>query len=93
MTTYGIIREFEAENENISLYLERVELYFTANEIANEKKVVILLSVIDAKTYGLIHDLLAPTNPKEKSFDQLAEVLKKHFKPQPLVIAERFTFH
>ena len=93
MATYGTIKEFEAENEKISSYLERVELYFAANEIANEKKVAILLSVIGAKTYGLIRDLLAPTNPKEKSFDQLAEVLKKHFEPKPLVIAERFTFH
>ena len=76
MATYGTIREFEAENEKISSYLERIELYFTANEITNEKKVAILLSVIGAKAYGLIRDLLAPTNPKEKSFDQLAEVLK-----------------
>ena len=38
MATYGTIREFEAENEKISSYLERVELYFTANEIANDLK-------------------------------------------------------
>ena len=50
MATYGKLKEFEPDNEKISSYLERVELYFTANDIAAEKKVVILLSVIDAKT-------------------------------------------
>ena len=54
---------------------------------------VILLNVIGAKTYSLLHDLLAPTNLKEKSFDALVDVLKKHFEPKPLIIAERFTFH
>ena len=73
--------------------MERVELYFTVNDIAAEKKVVNLLSVISAKTYSLLRDLLAPTNPKEKSFDALVEVIKRHFEPKPLVIAERFTFH
>ena len=28
-----------------------------------------------------------------KSFDELAEVLKKHFEPKLLIIAERLTFH
>ena len=93
MATYGKLKEFEPDNQKVSSYLERVELYFTANDIAAEKKVVILLSVISAKTYSLLCDLLAPTNPKEKSFDALVEVLKRHFEPKPLVIAERFTFH
>ena len=32
-------------------------------------------------------------NPKEKSFDALINVLKKHFEPKPLIIAKKFTFH
>ena len=92
MATYGKLKEFEPDNEKVSSYLERVELYFTANDIAAEKKVVILLSVIIAKTYSLLRDLLAPTNPKEKSFETLVEVLERYFEPKPLVIAERFTF-
>ena len=93
MATYSKLNEFEPDNQKVSSYLERIELYFTAIDIAAEKKVVILLSVISAKTYSLLCDLLAPTNPKEKSFDALVEVLKRHFEPKPLVIAERFTFH
>ena len=93
MATYGTIRQFKAENEKISLYLEHVKPYFTTNDIKNEKIVMILLSIICLKTYGLIHNLLVPMNPKEKSFDQLAEVVKKFFDPKPLVIVKHFTFH
>lgn len=37
--------------------------------------------------------MLAPTNPKDKTFDKLVEMLKGHFEPTPLVIAESFHFH
>ena len=38
MPTFGHISEFVVEDERISAYLERVELYFGANDIAPEKK-------------------------------------------------------
>ena len=57
MAIYGKLKEFEPDNEKVTSYLEQVELYFTANDIAAEKKVVILLFVIGAKTYSLLHDL------------------------------------
>ena len=36
---------------------------------------------------------MAPSLPQEKTFAELSEVLKVHFEPKPLVIAERFLFH
>ena len=93
MATFGTLKEFESENEKISSYLEHVKLYFIANGIEEEKQVAVLLSVIGSKTYSLICDLVAPAHPKQKTFTNLVDVLKKHFEPKPLVIAERFTFH
>lgn len=49
--------------------------------------------VIGSKTYLLLRNLVAPTLPQTKSLDDLVAVLKKHFKPKPLVIAEHFCFH
>ena len=92
MATFGALTDFEPENEKVSAYLEHIELYFAANDIT-ERRIPIFLSVIGAKTYSLLRDLLAPMNPKEKSFEELAKVLKKHFEPKLLVIAKRFTFH
>ena len=90
---FGHIREFELGTESISAYLERVQLYFVANDVANEKKVAVLLSVIGSKTYVLLRSLLHPEAPKEKTFDQLAKTLKEHLEPKPQTIVERFHFH
>ena len=92
---FGHIREFELGTESISAYLERVQLYFVANDVANEKKVAVLLSlaVIGSKTYILLRSLLHPEAPKEKTFDQLAKTLKEHLEPKPQSIVERFHFH
>ena len=93
IATIGKLEEFQPENEKISSYLEQLELYLTANDVADGKKVAVLLSVIGVKTYSLLCDLLSPANPKDKSFAQLSEALKNHFEPKPMVIAERFTFY
>ena len=49
MTSYGHIDQFCSENESIEAYLERVDIYFKANEISDEKKVSIFLSVVGGK--------------------------------------------
>ena len=93
MASYGKLSEFHPEAESISAYLERVELFFTANSIADDKKVAVFLSVIGGKTYSLLRDLLAPEKPQDKSLSVLFKKLKEHYEPKPLVIAERFYFH
>lgn len=89
----GNIQEYRQENELFSSYIERVELFFVANSIANDKKVAAFLSVIGSKSYSLLRSLVAPAKPKEKSYKDLVAALKKHFEPTPIVIAERFHFH
>ena len=93
MASYRKLSEFHPEAEGISAYLERVELFFTANSIADDKKVAVFLSVVGGKTYSLLRDLLAPEKPQDKSLPVLFQKLKEHYEPKPLVIAERFYFH
>jgi len=50
MATIRKLEEYNLDNENISSYLERVELFMTANGVKEEKQVVLLLSIIRAKT-------------------------------------------
>ena len=85
----GSLGEFDPKAEGISSYLERVQLYFEANSV----EVPVLLTVVGAKTYETPRSLLAPTRPREKSFIDLIEVLKRHVDPQPLVIGERCRFY
>ena len=93
MPTFGQINEFHPENESFSVYLERFELFVLANSIADSKKVPLFLTVLGGNTYGLLHNLMAPDNSKDKSFETITGVLKAHFEPKPLIIAQRFHFH
>ena len=88
--SYGRI---EPENDSIAAYLERVELYFSANGIEEEKQVPVFLSVIGGRTYLLLRNLLAPDKLSEKDLNCLTTTLKHHFEPNRVVVAERFHFH
>ena len=90
---YGCLQEFLPEEDSIEAYLERVTLYFQANDIGEGKRVPILLSSIGVRTYALVRDLVAPDAPGSLSYARLSEVLSRHFQPRRLVIAERFHFH
>jgi len=92
MTSFGKIDVFQPEAEEFSAYLERVELYFEANGIKEDKQVPVFLSLLGAKTYSLLRTLATSESPRNKNFKAVAELLKEHFEPKPL-IAERFTFH
>ena len=89
----GQVPEFNSEMDSLTAYVEQVKLFIQANGIEDARKVPVLLSVIGGKTYDLLRNLLSPTDPKDKTFDELVEALKGHFEPKPLVIAEHFHFH
>ena len=70
------------ENEKIEAYLKRVQLFFDANGITDDKQVTILLTAIGSSTYAPLSSLLA-------SCKQCAlQSYPRHFDPKPLVTAE-----
>ena len=78
--------------EDLDFYLERDELYFSVNEISDEKQVQIFLNVVESVTYSLLCCPLAPVNPKDKSLIELMQALWSHFQTKRNVIAKRFRF-
>ena len=75
-------------------YIERLEQFFVANKITEgQRKKAVLLTVIGSKAYGLLRNLLSPSKPAEKEFDEIVQVMQNHLNPRPLIIAERFKFH
>ena len=68
-------------------------MFFQANDTADDKQAAVLLSVIGAKTYEVLRNLLAPDPPVGKSYAELAAALTAHYAPKPSVIAEGFYFH
>ncbi len=89
----GKIDAFDNATEDWTLYCERIEQYFKANDIDDEKRVSVLLSAIGGKAYALLRSLTAPTQPADLSFDNIVKVMQEHLAPKPLLIAERFRFH
>ena len=89
MTTYGLL---EADTDSVTAYIERVHLFFQANDIKDEKKVAVFLSTIGGKTYELLRHLVSPVRPETLKLDELTGALAKHYGPAPIVIAERFHF-
>ncbi len=88
------MREFSASSESWVEYVERLEQYFIANDIADaNKKRAILLSVVGASTYHLLRSLVVPAKPSEKTFAEIVELVKKHHNPPPSVTVQRHKFN
>lgn len=92
-TQYGQLQEFKPGSDSINPYLERVPFYFTTNDVANRKKVPVLLSSIGAPIHALLSDLLALEKLSTKSFDTISTALFNHFEPKQSIITEHFHFH
>ena len=60
----GHLEAFDEDNESITQYLKRVEL-FEAKGITTERRKAVFLSVIGWDTYSLLSNLLVPTKPAE----------------------------
>ena len=64
--SFGQMDSVNANNETISAYLERFDLFVQANGVVNDKKVSVFLSVLGDKTYALLRNLVSPALPKDK---------------------------
>ena len=53
MSLIGNIGPYE-ESEKITTYIDRVKLFFVANDVKKEKQVASFLSIIGPKLYGLL---------------------------------------
>ncbi len=93
-TTFGKVNEYNHEDEEWRHYVERIDHFFTANEITDKDKMrsVFLVSV-GAKTYRLIRSLVAPGDPKDLTYEELATIVGEHYQPKPSVIVQRFKFN
>ena len=60
----GKIEAFDETNDDCNAYVERIEQYFIANEIKDNKQVAVMLSLMGNKTYGLLRNLAAPAKAR-----------------------------
>ena len=101
---FGRVGEFDVARETFSAYVERMEMFFTANNIveitgegsaatnqvvANRKR-AIFLTEVGPEVYSTLRNLLAPAKPKDTQFTDMVRILEKHYNPKPLEIAQSF---
>ena len=71
-----------------------MEYYFQANKITEgDTKWAVLISTMGEKAYKLMHSLISPAKPKDKSFGQLVEAMRGHFCPLPSEIVQHYKFN
>ena len=64
MALHGVLGEFDPSKEDWKCYAERLQLYFTANDVDDAtKQRAILLSQCGSSMYQLIRNLLTPAKP------------------------------
>ena len=82
--TVGHMQQFnpDSDNETVTAYLERFQLFVDAITIAEDKLVPTLLTVVGSKHYSLIRGLVSPCLPRE-TYGELVSFLKKYFDPEP----------
>ena len=94
MPVHGRVEAFDPTKEEWIMYVERLQHYFIANDITTEaKRRSTLLTVVGPEVYALVCNLVAPSKPGDKSYDDLVAVIKKHYSPTPSVIVQRFKFN
>ena len=79
---------FDPDMDSGPAYSERLEQFFAANDIADGKKVTVLLTVIGTKVYTLLRNIKAPEKPAGKEYGTLLKALQAHLDPKSIIIAE-----
>ena len=90
---HGRLAEFSPGIDTVEDYKEMSFLYCTANSIEDgDKQKAVFLTSIGGTTHTLLKNLVRPRLPQDLELEALIDVLKRHYQPKVVVIAERFKF-
>ena len=82
---HGTISEFNHGVKDWKTYVERVNLYLSANDITDSgKKRAIFLSVCGPKTFHTIRNLVTPSKPTNLEYDEIVKEAQEHYNPTPV---------
>ena len=83
-----------ATARDLTDWFERFELWtVTRKDIRDSNKVAFLLTYIGKEIYTLIKDLAFPQPPKDCAYEQIKDLLHRHFLPVNFEATERAKFH
>ena len=64
-----------------------------AKDAAARQKVAALISIVGKNTYAVLKDLSKLGKPSDKTYAQLCDLMKDHYQPKTIEVAETFKFH
>lgn len=74
------------------IWLERLSQYFLTNEVKKEKKVTVLLTLLNSEAYTLLRDLLVPKKLPDATLEEISEAMSNNLNPKPSEMVERYKF-
>lgn len=86
----GRIGEFEVSSGNWSMYVERLDMYFKANEIKKEVQLPTLIAVMGPEAYELLSNLSSPKKPAEMTYEEVTTIMRNHVEPKSSFMAGRY---
>jgi len=85
--------EFSLGKDDWEIFVDRLEILFTAKDIKVEKKAAVMLTRFDEDAFKLIKNLCTPNKPAEKSYEELKKIMSNHLAPVPSEVMERCKFN
>ncbi|CAB0007748.1 unnamed protein product, partial [Nesidiocoris tenuis] len=89
----GNLEPYVPSLEPFENYLDRLESFNELNETSDSDKVNSLVVLIGPEMYGILKNLVSPSKVKDKTFEQLCAILRDHYAPEGLEVAERYKFN
>ena len=90
---YGSLDQYRESTETFTNYLSRVDIYFQANHIKDERKSAIFLASCGPKLFANCVNILSPVEVEKATYKQICDALKTHYTPKSLIIYERFVYN
>ncbi|XP_073949861.1 uncharacterized protein [Choristoneura fumiferana] len=88
----GKLEAFDIHKGSWETYKDRLEQYFIVNDVKDDRKVPLLITLIGAEGYELLVTLCTPEKPANVTYSVIVKLLADHLQPKPSVLAERYKF-
>ena len=90
----GQVGEFDSTRESWPEYQERLGYFMVANKVKEaERKKAVLITSIGSATFSLLRSIATPDGVKDKTYEQLVEILSSHFSPTSSEVGQRYKFN
>lgn len=93
MALIGSIEHFKGNAEEFETYLERVEHLFKVNAVTGDVKVSLFVTLAGPQVYQTLKNLATPRKPGDLEYEEVVELLSKHYSPPVSEIYERYVFN